>query len=163
MGWCVNSSPLFLKRTSKPCPECQRAVNHHGRICAALSSCKQTLVCVHYVSFIFNVRFWKISRSYIWKTTNHSISKSHSLSSDADVPLWNIRTSGEDIGITLCLLAPLPNCSGLSPTTKLLGWDWTILHTQGSDKVELHGIYSFSSGFSTRCSYSETKPFYWDY
>lgn len=116
--------PCFTaQRASKPCPGCQRAVSHCGWICAALSSGKQTSVCVHYVSFIFNVRFWKISRSYIWKTTNHSISKSRSLGSDTDVPPWDIRTSGEDIGITLCLPASLPNRSGLSPTTELLGWD----------------------------------------
>lgn len=153
--------PCFTaQRASKPCPGCQGAVNHCDRI--FLLSCKQTLVCVHYVSFIFNVRFRKISWSYIWKTTNHSISKLHSLSFSADVPLWNIRTSGEDTGITLCLPASLPNHSGLSPTTELLGWDWTVLHMQGSDQVELQGIYSFSSGSPICCSYSETKSVpYW--
>lgn len=156
--------PCFTaQRASKPCPGCRGAVNHCGRICAALSSCKQTFVCVHYVSFIFNVRFWKISWSYIWKTTNHCISKLHSLSFDADVPLWNIRTSGKDTGITLCLPTSLPNHSGLSPTTELLGWDWTVLHMQGSDQVGLQGKYSFPSGFPTRCSYSEMKSSYWDY
>ena len=95
--------------------------------------------------------------------TIHCISKLHSLSFDVDVPLWNIRTSEEDTGITLCLPASLPNHSGLSPPTELLGWDWTVLHMQGSDQVELHGKYSFPSGFPTRCSYSEMKSFYWDY
>lgn len=127
MGCCVNQSPLFYSSESfETMSRVPESIRHCGWICAALSSGKQTSVCVHYVSFIFNVRFWKISRSYIWKTTNHSISKSHSLGSGADVPLWDIRTSGEDIGITLCLPASLPNRSGLSPPTELLGWDWTV-------------------------------------